>query len=481
MDIKGVIGRGVSNFLSPYMQISLSQRGADMPKRKDNDYKLKEYYLWYQGDEELLVDFYQNLTSGSGTIDTKASYYYANVNSETRLIHSGLPGSICEAMSNLATQGGFISNVEKGDVIDDDATERLNNILTDNSITALLKQSVTDLSWGKAFSWKISFDKELTKYPIVEEVNALNFEVIKKRNRNVGYIYKEYLYSDKDKFELNEIYGYGIIDYKLFKISKSGEKKEVSLLYLEDTKHLQKITFSKDVILAGVCEKSKSDFKGLVSEFDNLDEMSSQYADEIRTSKTETYIPEILAPKGNFNRLKKNFIVSGTDMNENGKNEIKSVQPSLRATEHIIGIESVRDHILAMVRLSPLTLGYQGNIGANSSGEALNKREVVSLRTRDDIIELLEPFMEQMFIILLVAEDIAAGKTGGVYETNVIFGEYVAPDRAELIENTAKLIEFDIIDREKAIDEVYGEDISEDEKNRMLANIGELTETIDNE
>jgi len=58
----------------------------------------------------------------------------------------------------------------------------------------------------------------------------------------------------------------------------------------------------------------------------------------------------------------------------------------------------------------------------------------------------------------------------------VSFGDYISPTRKELIEETKLMKDADIIDAEKALDEIYGDELSEEEKIRIIANMGDLTE-----
>jgi hypothetical protein len=165
----------------------------------------------------------------------------------------------------------------------------------------------------------------------------------------------------------------------------------------------------------------------------------------------------------------------GTDERENGKNQIDHIQPLIRTDEYTKAIRAVTNNILAGVGLSPFTVGIDDFVGANASGDSLTKREMTSLRTRADMIKSWEEFLEEMFGKLLFANSAFKNQPIKEYEIKVRFGDYVSPTREELITQTKMLIDSNVIDTEKALDDVYGDELEEEEKARILANTGSLT------
>jgi hypothetical protein len=228
-------------------------------------------------------------------------------------------------------------------------------------------------------------------------------------------------------------------------------------------------------MLAGEKHVDKGDYDNLISEFDALDETWSQLMDEIRLGRSETYIPDMLTDNKSFNKFRKNFTVLGTDERENGKNEIKHVQPEIRTEQYISAISTITNNCLTSCGLSPFTVGIQDKIGANASGENLTKREMTSLRTRQDMIKSWEEFLEEMFDTLLYAYAVFNKKQYKEQEIQVSFGDYVSPSRSEIIADTKILKDAEIIDGEKALDEVYGDELDEEEKLRILANLGNVS------
>ena len=119
-------------------------------------------------------------------------------------------------------------------------------------------------------------------------------------------------------------------------------------------------------MLAGEKDNKKSDYDGLISEFDALDEAWSQLMDEIRLGRSEVYVPELLLTNRTFNKFRKNFPVLATDMRESGTNKIEHIQPNIRSEEYANTISLLTNNCLTSDGLSPFTVGIQDNIGLNS-------------------------------------------------------------------------------------------------------------------
>lgn len=455
---------------------------GDKMKRDLNDrdvYKCTENELWYIGDEVLLSDFYKNNAGyGIGTIDPKYSYFYKNADSDIRIVHSGLPSLISNTMARVLLGGGISYKVFEKEKENAKLTEQLEAIYKDNKIKGLLKRSVVAKSWGGKVAWKISVKRDLSEYPIIEKYDAEEFKTEYDRERLQKIIFLTRYQVDKELYELHEEYGLGYIHYSLY--LKRGDKMEqVDLGYLPMTENLLDVEFSQKVILAGVIE-SKPDYDGLVSEFDALDEAWSQWFDEIRTARTNTYIPEVFANNGHFDRFRTRYEIIGSDTSESGQNKITHIQPDIRSDEYKNTIQQLVSNILVNVGLSPYSVGIDDSVGANASGDSLEKREASTLRTRQDAIEEWQEFLQEMSDKLLYAyyRFIKGNSTYKLTsETFVKFGDYITPSRQSIAEFNKGLVEANIIDTEKALDDIYGDELTEEEKIRILANTGNLTIT----
>jgi len=482
MGLKQRIGNSVTKFLYPYIQNYTNVRGGDMPKSKMEyeDYLLQEKYLWFLGNEDLIADFYHGSTTTYTSINTRKSYYYYNINSSIRVVHSGVPSLISYSKARLLTSGGVEQKAynKKGKTEEKEnekETELLNEILKENKSNDLIVKSAMTESWGRKFGWKISFDNNISEYPIIEKYSPLRYKAHYMRGRLRGMtFFEDYIGTHNNKYQLHEEYGYGFIRYKLFKITITG-LKEVPLTTLPETESLKdNETIPVDLLLCGEKESIKSDYQGIVSEFDAIDEAWSQFLDEIRMGREETYIPEILMQGKTFDKFRKHYTETGTDNKENSENKISHNQPAIRSDEYIKAINALFTNILAVTGLSPITVGINDGIGANSDDEALQKRETASIRTRNEMIKAWEPYLEDFYMTLLRAYGWWNNKAIKSEYIVVSHGKYINDSKESKIENAVKMIDADLIDNKQGLDEIYGDELSEEKKAKILQNIGTL-------
>jgi len=476
MKLKDRIGAGISNFLYPYIQNQYRMKGdyMKMPIERDQ-YLLEEKYLWFLGCEDLLADFYQTKTHSFSLVDTRAEYYYSNVGTNVRIVHSGLPSLISYSKARLLMSGGLELLVTNGDKEDKKTTELLNAIYDDNKMNTLIKESVVTESWGKKFAWKISNDSEASDYPIVELYKPQNYRSVYKRGRLFELIFLNEYKKDDTTYRLEETYGKGYITYKLFQCNKMGNDVPANLEDLEETAGLEDVTWKTPRMLAGEKVVEKSDYDGIIGEFDALDEAWSQLMDEIRLGRSEMYVPEMLLTNRTFNKFRKNYAVLGNDERETGKNEVKHVQPDIRSEQYANTISLITNNCLMADGLSPFTVGIQDEVGSNASGYSMTKREATSLRTRNEMMSSWEEFLDDMLDTVLFANNLFNGTMyNEKLEVKTSFGNYISPTRKELIEEVKLMVDAEMIDKEKALDEVYGDEIDENEKIRILNNLGSI-------
>lgn len=479
MKIKDKIGLALTNYLMPYIKNNYAKRGEYMINNMDyEEYCLLEKYIWFLGREDLIADFYKTRQCNYLMYDPRKEYYYSKAGQDIRYVHSGMPSLISYSKARLLMTGDLKYKVVRKEAKRKTETKLLDDICKDNKIDEIIKKGIITESWGKKFAYKLSYDPEITEYPIIEVYNPLEYKSVYKRDRlqKIIFINK---YEDGE-YELEEEYGKGYIDYFLYHIVE-GNRIPVELSTLDETKDLERIEFKdKNVMLALEKKVDKSDYDGIISEFDSLDESWSQLMDEIRLGRSEVYVPEMLLTNKTFNKFRKNYAVLGSDMRENGTNKIEHIQPDIRPEAYQTTINVITNNILLAVGLSPFTVGIDDGIGANSSGDALAKREATSLRTRDEMVKSWEHFLEEFFNLLLKSNDIFNKKNVQEYEIKVDFGDYITPSREEVINQVKTMIDGNIIDTEKALEEIYGE-LDEEEKARILANTGNYSDALEEE
>lgn len=477
MKIKDKIGLAITSYLMPYIEHNYLKRGEYMRSNMDYEkYCLLEKYIWFLGKEDLIADFYKTRQCNYLIYNPREQYYYSQAGNDIRYVHSGMPSLISYSKARLLMTGDLKYKVVRKETERKTETRLLDNICKDNKINDIIKRGVITESWGQRFAYKLSYDPDVSEYPIIEAYNPLEYKTVYKRNRLQKIIFINKYYDGE--YELEEEYGKGYIDYYLYHVV-DGTRIPTELSALEETKDLERIDFKdKTLMLAMEKKTDKSDYDGIISEFDSLDEAWSQLMDEIRLGRSEVYVPEMLLTNKTFNKFRKNYAVLGSDMRENGTNKIEHIQPNIRPEAYQTTINVITNNILLAVGLSPFTLGIDDGIGANSSGDALAKREATSLRTREEMVKSWEPFLEEFFNLLLKANDVFNKKASQEYEIKVNFGDYITPSRDEIINQVKTMIDGNIIDTEKALEEIYGE-LDEDEKIRILANTGNYYDSND--
>ena len=88
---------------------------------------------------------------------------------------------------------------------------------------------------------KLSFDKDISDYPITEWYSGDRVDFVYKRGRLIELVFKTFLEKNNKKYLLKEIYGYGYVKYRLY----CNDEEINDLSILEETKGLEDLTFDK--------------------------------------------------------------------------------------------------------------------------------------------------------------------------------------------------------------------------------------------
>jgi hypothetical protein len=445
---------------------SITQDDAPIKRKETNKaYQLLEYKTWFDGKEDTLVDFYLGRTNPIDNYNIKTNYFWTNaLTGKRRLTHSGLPRNISDTMAILLFHNGIeiVVNNEKEE--NKDQTIKLQNILLENSMNVLLNEGATSESWGGSFVYKCSFDPNISKNTIIEIAKPDSFEVVRERNRIKEIKFFEYSNIGNKQYKLVEIYGKGYIKYEVFLIKRNKEVQiEVKSIFVD----LDDFTFSPKIILAGFKANKTirgiSDYHGLISEFDSLDEATSGLGNDLRKGLAHSYIPETRVKqdlKGNIyppREFDTNFTIITSDFKEGSKNEITTTQADIRTESYKEANEFYTNMILSNVNLNRITLGLDSTIGANASAEARMQLESTSLRTRESRIKLWQPFLEKYFTIVLQANDIFYKKTTKEYKVNVEFNEYIqAPPIKMTVQDAGDLMEMKALEDKNELRKIVG-------------------------
>lgn len=249
---------------------------------------------WYRRDPSELDQFFKQ----TATDDVGKSRFWAAVpsaDSSIRKFHSGLPGEIVDKLTDIV-----ISDLDSIELSEQELWDEisLDNKFSDEILGGAIKDTLID---GDG-AFKLSVDTEITEYPIIEFFSGSDIDYVYKRGRLQEIIFYAYYTHEKETYRLEEIYGKGYIDYKLY----DKNDKEVPLSKVPEISHLSRITFVGDFIMAVPMKFFKSPkfenrgnsiFERKSDNFDALDEVITQWIDAIRAGRVKNYIPEDLVPK----------------------------------------------------------------------------------------------------------------------------------------------------------------------------------------
>lgn len=389
--------------------------------------------LWYRGKASELNQFYRQLDNGTcsfwGSVPTRGL--------EIRKIHTGIPKNIVNMLTNIVMRDMNDLDFEKIE-----HNELWEKVSQENNLNDLLTQATKDVLVIGDGAMKISFDPELSQYPILEWFPGDKVEFSYTRGRLKEIIFKTDYYRKNRKYVLLEKYGRGYIKYVL----DDGEDV-VPLNTIEETAELQDIAFDPSFMLAVPYKLLASDkwegrgqslFEGKIDNFDALDEAWSQWIHGMRSSRAIKYIPETLIPRNEENgRLMKpnafdnQFIATEPNMMEGARNEIEVKQPNFPSADYNSTLITALDFALQGL-ISPSTLGI--DVKKLDNAEAQREKEKATLYTRGIIIESITNFLKLLVDSVFKANATYYKKALEDIDIDVSFGEYANPSFEAIIE-----------------------------------------------
>ena len=416
--------------------------------------------IWYRGDSDELSQFYKSFISESN----KTRFWSAvpTLGMDIRKIHTGLPALIVDTITSIVMSD--MNDIDVGDKYAD----TWKKIYEDNNMDDLISDALKDTLISGDGAFKISFDPNISKYPIIEFYSGEQVEYVYKYGRTTEVIFRTVYSKHHKRYTLEETYGYGYIIPKLYL-----DEKEIELSLLEETKDMQPITFDKKFTLAIplIIYKSakwkgrgKSIFDAKTDNFDSFDEVWSQWMDAIRKGRTKEYIPSNMLPRNpnTGELLKPNpfdhaYIENEAAMGEGQKHEIKVVQPAIPHESYIQTYSTALDLCLQGI-ISPSTLGI--DVKKLDNAEAQREKEKATLYTRNTIVEALQktlPYLVRSALCTVEALNNKNIEEQLKVEVDVNFGEYANPSFESQVETVGKAKSQGIMSTEAAVDELYGD------------------------
>jgi len=436
--------------------------------------------LWYRGDPSELDQFFKQAAQD----DVGKSRFWAAVpsaDSSIRKFHSGIPGEIVDKLSDIV-----IADLDTVEL-----TEQTiwNEVALENKFNdELLGDAIKDTLIEGDGAFKLSIDNEISKHPIIEFYSGSDITYTYKRGRLQEVIFHAFYTHKKETYRLDEAYGKGYIKYKLY----DKNEKEVPLSKVPEISQLVDIAFTGDFIMAVPMKffksakfknRGNSIFERKSDNFDALDEVISQWMDAIRAGRVKNYIPEDLVPKDpktglamRPNPFDNQFIKTGSSLKEESKDQIEQKQADINYEAFVQTYASTLDMCLQGI-ISPSTLGI--DLKKTDNAEAQREKEKTTLYTRSKIIDVLTEVVPLLVDTTLKVLDTMKSINPKDYEATVTFGEYASPDFGSVVEIVGKAKSFGIMSIEKAVDELYGDTLTDAEKALEVKRIKEGEGVVD--
>lgn len=470
----------------------------------DEEYKQRENKLFYMGDTEEIAYFYKSVFPTTGHYVATNSFYRV-VSGNIPIMHYPLANMITKSMVNLVFQNAPHISIETGNkVTDKNFNDLINKIYDSNKKSEMFQTAGEYESYSGAVGFKIIIDKIASDYPIIIPYAKEDIIVTKKYNRINEIIFKDYYEDDKKKkFTLYSIYGKGYIDYKLYSKNSTGNfgsnnnVKDLPLNTIPETAGLSRIeVYNMDgtpynKILAIYKENKTggvSDYANLRDDFVALDEVYSNMMDFIRKSKIKTYrssntmmedpITGKMFIKNDYDCA--DIIINDanpTDKPYEVKRDIVNMTDSINA--YSTTFNNILQRSLQTCGLAPATIGLDA-AGSNASGLALNIREKVSIRTRDEKITRWTECLEDLTECIL---SLYSSETFGpnrikvkVYDGDIKikFADYGSYE--DKIASLSTALDNGLIDKKSAMIQLYP-DKSPEEIDAMIDNMKNSTPT----
>ena len=412
--------------------------------------------MWYRGDPSELHQYYTQIDDEMGN-----SKFWAAISTDGidfRKIHTGLPALIVDMLADIIIDAlnkiNITSNAE--------AQKNWDEIEEDNSFKDVVKQSIIDVFVECDGAFKMSYDTDISKYPIIEFYSGPNVDFETRRGRIIAIIFKTKYKKKHGEYLLKERYSKDGISYKLYR-----NESEVKLDELIETKGLQEVHDNGFMMAVPMMFNRSKKFKGRgqsifdkkIDDFDSFDEVWSQWIEALRDNKTQTYIPEELVPtddKGRYlkpNTWDKRYVKIGNTTTEDKSGQVIRETGDFDYDKMLQGYITALDLCLQGL-ISPSTLGIDTKKLDNA--EAQREKEKVTQYTRNKVIRVLEKVLPTVATVALMMYDKAQGKAAGEYKASADFGEYSSPSFEAVVETVSKARPGQaIMSVEKSVEELY--------------------------
>lgn len=439
--------------------------------------------LWYRGDASELHQYYTQTDDMMGN----AKFWASDTTNDLKMrkIHTGLPAMIVDMLADIIVDSFNKITVEKNE----EAQKNWEDIAEDNDFKETVKQAIIDVFVECDGAFKISYDTDISKYPIIEFYAGTKVEYERTRGRITTVIFNNVYEKDDATYILKERYSKDGIRYELYKNGHLMDDYRAipETAELEEPKDVNfnmaiPMMFNKSKKYKG---RGQSILEKKLDAFDSFDEVWSQWVDAIRDNRTITYIPEDLIPtdnNGNMlepNTFDRRYAKLNSSSSENESDKVTRENSDFDYEGMLQSYITALDLCLQGL-ISPSTLGI--DVKKLDNADAQREKEKATQYTRGKVIDVLEKVIPKLVVTCLKCYDLAQGKTAGEYEASVDFKEYANPSFEAIVETVSKARPGqNVMSIEKTVDTMYGDSMTKEEKETEVKRLKEESGIIQKE
>lgn len=463
----------IRNGMRSFLRIEPAQQNVfQITEALDFNGNAAKNRIWYRGNADELSQLYKALP-GEGN-RTRFWAVVPTAGMEIEKNHTGIPGIIVDTLAAVVISDMNAVKIEgKNQILWDD-------IARDNKFEILMEEAVTDTLVVGDGAFRISFDPDLTRFPIIEFVPGDKVEFKYSRNRLKEILFRSYYRYQTKEYVLEETYGYGYIRTILL-----YDGKEVPLNTVPDTAPLKReVIFDNSFMMAEAFKIFKSsryknrggsifDKKG--DSFDNLDEVWSQWMDALRKARSKEYIPDSMLPKNPHtgevlkpNAFDNAYIKHESPMTEGVAPKIEVIQPTIPTESYLSTYMTALDLCLQGI-ISPSTLGI--DVKKLDNADAQREKEKATLYTRNKIVDSLQDTIPRLVNATLKAYATWKKQTPEDTKVDISWGEYANPSFESQVETVTKARIGQIMSLEASVEELYGDSKEQKWKDEEVARL----------
>lgn len=434
----------------------------------DENTTIKKNKIWYRNNPYELQDFWHKVTCNSNWFWHKVPY-----NEDLIKNADDLKVNMVNIPSDILTK--MLNEIKVNDELWETISKNIN-------FKKLVNEGTKKSLITKKCAFKIIADSSFSNYPVIECIDNEFFDEVKKYGKTIEFIFYTKYEENEREYILEERYGYGYITYNL----KDEDNREIPLDSCLQTKDLMDITFDNRLILATSYSSLGYDLYGNgISIFDGkdsslmmLDEIVSMENQEVRNGRTTVYHPiseiEMNMNDGRKKRpsLFENHRISYMeDMSENASNKITMVQPQIRSNDIIVFKNDAINDVL-QGRFSPATLGIDVKKMDNATAQREKEKtsqytfNIMSDNLNDSLKDICLKLINCYYVLFLNEEyrDV---------DVSINISEYNSPSFSDKVDVIIPLYQNKVLSREDIINELFGDNKSEKEKEDILKRANE--------